>query len=67
MSFDGRGALSQVILTGSNTMRPSYWTWRGTEIWEIKAGRGGDGTGAGAGGWASLAARDEKLLFSWPA
>lgn len=43
-------------------MRPSYCTLRGTEICEIRAGRGGDGAGAGAGGWANFATRAEKLL-----
>lgn len=39
-------------------MRPSYCTPRGTDICEIKAGRGGDGTGAGA----TFTARDETFL-----
>lgn len=58
LPLDTRGIFIHDILTGSKTIPRSTWTPCGRLICEIKAGRGGEGTGTGA----TLTARDETFF-----
>lgn len=46
-------------------MRPSYCTPRGADICEIKAGRGGDGAGAGLEGIFIRRGDERSLCLEW--